>query len=137
MQPYTHKVQFYETDQMGVVHHSNYIRWFEEARIDCLDRAGLTYSKMEENGFFGATLAVSCEYRRSARFNQTVEIEAVLKECDDRFMTITYVVRDSESKKERATGESKHCFIGIDGKMVSIKEQDPELYQNILNLIDK
>ena len=137
MEPYIHKVQFYESDQMGVVHHSNYIRWFEEARIDCLDRAGLTYSKMEENGFFGATIAVSCEYRRAVRFGQTVEIEAILTECDERFMTIKYIVRDYESKKERATGETKHCFIGIDGKMLSLKEQDSELFQNILNLLNK
>ena len=52
MNPYIHKVDFYETDQMGVVHHSNYIRWFETARIDALDQAGLTYAKMEEDGHY-------------------------------------------------------------------------------------
>ena len=40
MEPYVHKVQYYETDKMGIVHHSNYIRWMEEARIDFLDSVG-------------------------------------------------------------------------------------------------
>ena len=137
MEPYIHKVDFYETDQMGVVHHSNYIRWFETARIDALDQAGLTYAKMEEDGLFGVTLSVSCEYRRSVRFGQTVEVEPVLTDVDDRFMTIHYVVRDADSKKERATGDSKHCFVGLDGKMLSLKEQDPTLYESIRNLIGK
>ena len=44
---YTHKVQYYETDQMGIVHHSNYIRWFEEARSDVLEKAGMGYDVME------------------------------------------------------------------------------------------
>lgn len=43
MRPYQHKVQYYETDQMKVVHHSNYIRWFEEARIDYMEQLGMPY----------------------------------------------------------------------------------------------
>ena len=40
--PYEHKAQYYETDKMGIIHHSNYIRWFEEARIDYMEQAGIT-----------------------------------------------------------------------------------------------
>ena len=50
---YTHKVQYYETDQMGIVHHSNYIRWFEEARTDFMEQMGLGYEQMEERGIVG------------------------------------------------------------------------------------
>lgn len=137
MEPYIQKVQYYETDQMGVVHHSNFIRWMESARIDALDKAGLTYKKMEEEGFFGATLAVSCEYRRSVRFGQTVEIECKLKEMDERFMTISYTIRDANSKKERAFGESKHCFLGFDGKMISLETEKPELFESIKALLSE
>ena len=58
--PYLHKTQYYETDQMGVVHHSNYIRWFEEARTDLLERAGLGYNKMEKLGIAVPVLSASC-----------------------------------------------------------------------------
>lgn len=136
MEPYVWKAQYYETDQMGVVHHSNFIRWMESARIDYLDRAGLTYQAMEDGGFFGVTLSVSCEYRRPVRFGQTVEIECVLKEMDERFMTIGYTIRDAASKKDRAFGESKHCFVGIDGKMISLQDTNPELCSQIQSLLN-
>lgn len=51
MQAYTHKVQYYETDQMAFVHHSNYIRWFEEARIWFMEQVGAPYDAMEAQGF--------------------------------------------------------------------------------------
>ena len=50
MKDYLHAVQYYETDKMGITHHSNYIRWMEEARIDYRRQVGLPYEKMEEIG---------------------------------------------------------------------------------------
>ena len=47
LKSYTHKVQYYETDAMAIVHHSNYIRWFEEARLDYLEQIGLPYDEIE------------------------------------------------------------------------------------------
>ena len=60
---YEHKVQYYETDQMGIVHHSNYIRWFEEARVDVLDQIGIGYKKMEEAGVISPVLEVHAAYK--------------------------------------------------------------------------
>ena len=54
MNPCEHKVQYYETDGMGIVHHSNYIRWFEEARVDLLEQLGFGYDRIEEAGYSGA-----------------------------------------------------------------------------------
>ena len=50
MTEYIHKVQYYETDKMSIVHHSNYIRWFEEARIDWLEKAGCDMKTIEAAG---------------------------------------------------------------------------------------
>ena len=50
MEAYRHTVKYYETDRMGFTHHSNYVRWMEEARIDFMDRLGFSYRKMEEEG---------------------------------------------------------------------------------------
>lgn len=63
MVPYDHKVQYYETDGMGIVHHSNYIRWFEEARVDLLEQLGFGYDRIEEAGYSGPVLEVSCQYK--------------------------------------------------------------------------
>ena len=58
MKPYLHRVQYYETDMMGVVHHSNYIRWMEEARIDFMDQLGFPYARMEAEGVLSPVKSV-------------------------------------------------------------------------------
>ena len=50
MMAYEHKTQYYETDQMGIIHHSNYIRWFEEARVDFMDRCGFPMLRWRKMG---------------------------------------------------------------------------------------
>ena len=52
MKPYVHRVQYYETDMMGVTHHANYIHWMEEARIDFMQQLGFPYKRMEAAGVF-------------------------------------------------------------------------------------
>ncbi|WP_347474973.1 acyl-CoA thioesterase [Clostridium sp. AF50-3] len=47
---YEHKAQYYETDQMGIIHHANYLHWFEEARIDMMEQMGMGYDIMEKQG---------------------------------------------------------------------------------------
>ena len=66
------KANYYETDQMGIVHHSNYIRWFEEARLEMLRAMGLPYKKMEDNGILIPVLDVSCSYKHPIRFDETL-----------------------------------------------------------------
>lgn len=46
--PYEHHAKYYETDQMGIIHHSNYVKWMEEARMDLMNQIGLSYKQMEE-----------------------------------------------------------------------------------------
>ncbi|MFQ9127202.1 MAG: acyl-CoA thioesterase [Butyricicoccaceae bacterium] len=71
MNPCEHKVQYYETDGMGIVHHSNYIRWFEEARVDLLEQLGFGYDRIEAEGYSGPVLEVACQYKTMSRFGET------------------------------------------------------------------
>ena len=80
---YQHKVQYYETDQMGIVHHSNYIRWFEEARTDYMDCLGMGYARMEEMGILSPVLSVSADYLRMVYFGDTVSIDCYIKETPE------------------------------------------------------
>ena len=61
---YEHKIQYYETDKMGITHHSNYIRFIEEARIDWLDRIGWSFAKLESMGLSSPVISVKCEYKK-------------------------------------------------------------------------
>ena len=74
MEPYFHRVQYYETDKMGCVHHSNYIRWMEEARVDFLEQIGIGFPMMEARGIYSPVTHVECRYRRPTRFDEEIRI---------------------------------------------------------------
>ena len=67
---YSRKAHYHETDQMGVVHHANYPKWMEEARVAFLDEKGVSYRIMEEAGVFSPVVSLSVEYKRSAHIRR-------------------------------------------------------------------
>ena len=83
---FEHKVHYYETDKMGVVHHSNYIRWMEEARVFAMDQVGYPYKKFEDDGLVSPVLSVECTYKKSVSFGDVVEITVFL----ERFHLATF-----------------------------------------------
>lgn len=119
---------YYETDQMKIIHHSNYIRWFEEARIAYMESAGFPYSKMEEMGVMIPVLGVDCQYLKPVRFGQTVLIYVKIKEFSGVKLIIEYEVRDKNSGELHITGGSKHCFVKSDSfKPVRLSRSYPEM----------
>lgn len=124
---------YYETDKMGIVHHSNYIRWFEEARIFYLEQIGFGYDKMEELGILSPVLGVSCEYKNSVKFNDTVFIYTKLEFFNGIKMTISYQIVDAETNQLMTIGESKHCFVSSDFKPIHLKKVNRELYELLLS----
>ena len=119
---YTHKVQYYETDQMGIVHHSNYIRWFEEARTDFMEQMGLGYEQMEEKGILSPVLSVEADYLRMVHFGETVTIEAFIKEYNGIKLTVGYEIFSDRTEMVHCRGTSKHCFINREGRPLSLKQ---------------
>lgn len=128
LQPYYHQVKYYETDQMAVVHHSNYIRWFEEARVHFLEQIGLSYEKIEAEGLYSPVLSVNCQYKTAVRFNETVMIKAVIEHFNGVKMKIGYEIFDASTMQVRAKGESEHCFVSKDFKPVSLKKDYRYMY---------
>lgn len=122
LKAYERKPFYYETDQMGVIHHSNYIRWFEEARTDLMSQMGIGYAQMEKQGIVSPVLSVTCEYKSMTRYGETVVILPVLTFYNGIKMTIQYSVTDKETGELRCVGETRHCFLGRDGKPVSLKK---------------
>lgn len=125
---YKHKVQYYETDQMGIVHHSNYIRWFEEGRTDFMEKMGMGYDKMEEAGIMSPVLSVEANYLRMVHFGDTVTVESYIKEYNGIKLTIVYEVTEDETGMVHCRGISKHCFISKDGRPLSLKKSSPEFH---------
>ncbi len=123
---YTHKAHYYETDQMGIIHHSNYIRWMEEARIRFLEDNDMGYKKMEEAGYISPVLSVSCEYKEMIHFNDNVIIKIFMKEYNGLKFTIGYNMYVEGNEKLCTTGTSTHCFLHTNGRPVMIKKELPE-----------
>lgn len=130
-----HKVQYYETDQMGVVHHSNYIRWFEEARTDLLERAGLGYDEMEKRGIMVPVLAASCEYKTSVRYGESVAIIPKVEVYTGLRLTLSYRVIDAETGLLRATGETRHAFLDAGFKPAPLKRNHPDVDELMKTLL--
>ena len=103
---YEHKTQYYETDQMGIIHHSNYIRWFEEARVHMMEQMGMGYDMMEAEGIISPVVSIHCEYKSMTRFGETVRIITNLKEYNGIRMTIEYTVLDGAGPIQTASSAS-------------------------------
>ncbi|MCR5614889.1 MAG: acyl-CoA thioesterase [Saccharofermentans sp.] len=124
-----HLVQYYETDQMGVAHHSNYIRWFEEVRTVLFEELGLGYKGMEEGGIISPVVAVSARYKTMAKYCDTVIIRAEVTKYTGVRFNLKYEIYDKATKEIRCEGTSEHCFISPEGKILSLKRSYPEIHE--------
>lgn len=134
---YEHRVQYYETDQMGCVHHSNYIRWFEEIRSDYLEYLGMGYDKMEEAGVVSPVVTIQAAYKSMTKYGETVCIGVRIKEYDGIRIGLEYEVKDRETGKIRCTGESTHCFLTKEGRLISLKRSQKEWHERFCREMEK
>ena len=113
MNIYQHKVQYYETDKMGIVHHSNYIRWMEEARIDFLSQVGWDLESLEDMGVVSPVISVESKYICTTKFPEVISIEVWVEEFRGVKLKLGYEMRREDVVVNRATSE--HCFLKADG----------------------
>lgn len=125
MKGYEHQTQYYETDQMGIIHHSNYIRWFESARIWYMQQIGVNYAEMEKAGIISPVLEVNCVYKSMVHFGDVVEIIPKVEKYNGVKLELSYRVLDKETGELRTCGGSGHCFLNREGRPVSLKKESP------------
>lgn len=114
---YIRKVNFYETDAQGVVHHSNYPRYFEEARGYYLEKIGYPYPKLrEELNIDVVLLSLSVEYLKPLKFGDIFTIRLHLTDSNDYFFKFRYDIFIENNLY--AIGETKHCCIKRDSRKV-------------------
>ncbi len=108
------RVRYAETDRMQVVHHRNYLVWFEAARIEMLDQIELPYTKVEAEGFFIPVLSATVDYKKPAFFDDRLEVHLYLREKPRARFRFDYQVwREGEIL---ATGHTTHGFMDSQGK---------------------
>lgn len=130
--PFSRKAFYYETDAMGIVHHSNYIRWMEEARINWLANIGYPYSKIESQGLMIPVLSAECQYKYPVKYDDEFEIKIILREFNGVRFSVEYNIYNKTTNKLSAVGKTSHCFVNKDFRPARTKRDYLELY-NIFN----
>lgn len=129
LKPYIRKVYYYETDLMGCVHHSNYIRYFEELRVSMFNQIGLNIKKLDELGYYCPVVSVQAEYKSMLRFDDEFRVEGKVLEYNGITLVIGYEIYDNNTNELKTTGTSKHCFVTKAGKIISLKKAIPEFHE--------
>ena len=130
------KINYYETDKMGIIHHSNYIRFFEEARCALLEKAELPYDLMEEKGIMSPVLGVSCKYKQHVTFGDIIEIHTYIKEFSGVKFTVGYEIYNKKTNALCVSGESNHCFTDSNLKPLNLKKHFNDVYEKFINLVE-
>ena len=113
--PYTRMVFYHETDRMDIVNHSNYIHMAEEARVDFMDKIGVGYNQMEEEGIMLPVLGVTCEYSYITKYNGFK-------------LELRYDILCVETGQLCAVATSSHCFTNTKIKPMRIRDKFPEMH---------
>lgn len=129
---YTHQVEYYETDRMGITHHSNYVRWMEEARTRFFAVIGWDYGQLEQTGIISPVVSVNCRYKQTTTFGDQVDIKLTVKHLDRVKLTLGYEMTCEGNLV--CLGESEHCFTK-DGRLLRVDRELPELYQLLANFV--
>lgn len=117
-----HRVKFFDTDVMGVAHHSNYIRWFETGRVEFLRAIGIDLNEMMNDGILFPIVEVSAKFHAPARFDEELEIETTAEALTKAKMKFNYAIRRCGEEKILAEGTSTNVFTN-DGKICRLPEK--------------
>lgn len=136
MKGFTHKVQYYETDRMGITHHSNYVRWMEEARVYFLDAVGLPYDKLEADGIISPVTAVDCHYKATSTFADVIAIDIRVSILKGAKLGFDYVMTNQDGQLV-CQAHSEHSFLDQNGRFVALKKVYPDFYAKVQEMINQ
>lgn len=125
----TWRVQYYETDKMGIVHHSNYVRYFETARTEYLRESGLSYDDMEKAGIWMPVLSVNVQFKTPAVYDEVITLKCWTSKVKGASVEVTYEISNAQTGEIHVTGTSSHGFTTPDLKPIKIKRDAPEIHR--------
>ncbi|MEA2564145.1 MAG: acyl-CoA thioester hydrolase [Acidobacteriota bacterium] len=127
------EVRYAETDQMGVVHHANYVIWFELARTRLCASSGFHYAEIEKMGYLLMVTGVQASYRRPARYGDTVQVVCWNDRLGSRGLHFAYEVRKGD--EVLVTGATEHIWVETTtGKPCRMPEQLRDPFRRLAGL---
>ncbi|MFC3931906.1 acyl-CoA thioesterase [Streptococcus dentapri] len=134
MKGYTHAVQYYETDRMGITHHSNYVRWMEEARVYFLEKVGLPYEQLEADGIISPVTRVVCQYKATSTFADLIAIDIRVSLLKGAKLSFDYTMTN-QSGQLVCQAHSEHSFLDQTGRFVALKKVYPDFYEKVQKML--
>lgn len=126
------QVRYSETDQMGVVHHSEYIKWFEVGRLDCVYALGASYMDMEKAGFYLPVINVQASYKWPAKYDEFIIVKTTLVEYNGIRLKLSYQVVREDDGEVLVEGSTEHCWTTTAMQPVNMSKVRPDLHQKFL-----
>lgn len=126
--------RYSETDQMGVIHHSTYVNWFEVGRTECIRDFGISYREIEQKGFLLPVIEVNLHYKMPAKYEDRIQVITHVSSYNGLRLNFHYKVLRKEDNTLLVEGETKHCWATADMKPISLKKNWPALHETIKKL---
>lgn len=128
--------RYAETDQMGIIHHSVYAVWYEQARTEYFTKVGMKYDEIEASGLMTPLVELNCKYKRPAYYNQEVEVRTKLIELSPAKFTVEYNIYDKDGVllnigRTTLAWADKETF-----RVVNLKKERPEMYKIMEDLLE-
>lgn len=120
--------RYSETDQMGIIHHSNYAVWFEAGRTDFFKKIGFSYKEIEGRGILLPLYEMNCKFKSPARYEDEITIKTSLKEITKVRVIFSYKVINDLDGKLLSLGETMHGWTNRDLKLINAEKTIPEVY---------
>lgn len=128
-------VRYAETDMMGIVHHSRYYPWFEQARTDFVKEIGMTYSQMEQIGILLPLTETQCRYHYALRYEDEVLITCKIERMTVARIEFSYEVFKLPEMKKMSDGKTIHGITGADFRPLNLKKSFPDVWEKLNALI--
>lgn len=128
-------VRYAETDQMGIVHHSNYAIWFEAGRTDFLKKSGVTYSSLEAKGILLPLYEMNCKFISPAKYEDEIFVITKLKFLSRVRIHFSYRVINTNNSL-LATGETMHAWTNKEMKPINAEKAIPDIFLMLSRMIE-
>jgi conserved hypothetical protein TIGR00051 len=129
------KVRYAETDQMGIVHHSNYYVYFEAAREDFIAGAGMSYADMEDKGIMMPIVETQCKYLEGAKYADVIEVHTTIEELSPVKVVLQYETIRKRDGRLLAKGKTVQTFVDKERfKIINIKKSYPDVWRSMEKL---
>lgn len=123
------RVRYAETDQMGVVYHTNYLVWCEVGRTDFIRARGMSYAEMERAGVGLAVSELSARFHAAARYDDMVRVRTTLAEIRSRSITFDYLITDAATGRRLVTARTALVSIDADGRPTALPASVRSLFE--------